>query len=495
MPATLKLKSRLARYRGRGDLEQVAVEDHAVVIRRGFVPGMEAECVLYVPAKYHEHLAGGAGEGTTGEAKAEGAAECVLDQLAKLATFKGAMSPLVALPDVHAGRDFPVGICAVFDAEAQDCVVLPQAIGPDINCGVRVWRTNIPLAGLQQRRREVLALVQQAVPVNDQPLPSRLNIKRVLSDGIDYLVELGLAGEPDQQGSEHRGKMPGSFKALGQKPRAAGLKQLGTLGSGNHYLEFQRVSEIYDPGAAGAMSLEADTVCVTVHTGSRGVGHRALTEFLASLPVEYLVDGVLAVPLHSAKGAEYLELVGAAANFAFCNRVVIGRAVEQALQQVFPGARLTLLGDSPHNIAKLETHDGRRRLVLRKGSTRVAPPGQDGEAGLFPGIGAPVSVGGSMSTGSYLLAAGEQSARTNFTTCHGSGRVLGRKAAKTAISVAETMEQLQAADVLVSAQNPGALSEESAKAYKSIDEVVNFCERSGISKKICRLLPIMVLKG
>ncbi|OAG32585.1 tRNA-splicing ligase RtcB [Nematocida displodere] len=470
-------------YQGSGDIKKIRETRNEVVLEQGFIQGMHTECILLVPEKYRENLLDGDKNMT------------VIDQIAQLATFPGACGPLVGLPDMHAGTEFPVGLCGVFDAADSACVVIPEAIGPDINCGVRMWGTNLLLSDFLPHREEVLDAIAIEVPINEQETASKLCIRQILERGIEYLVQEGLATEKDLLGTECGGRIPVSSHAvIGQKPRAKGLLNLGTLGSGNHYLEFQTVSQIFNEADAKALSLKQDSLCISVHTGSRGLGHRAFTEFCNDLRKES-DKKVLSVPLSSPKGQEYLSMVGAAANYAYCNRVIIGTKIEASLKKIIPGAKLHFISDVPHNIAQVETIGGGPKLVIRKGSTRVTSVADAQSALLYPSVGTPVSVGGSMSTGSYLIKGGKDSQKTCFTTCHGSGRILRRREAKREIPLAETLAQLQSSNVCIRTPNLSNLSEESEKAYKSIDEVVAFCEEAGISEKICKLSPVAVLKG
>jgi len=461
-------------YKGKGNVQFLKMRDEKVTVGKGFFENMKADCEIIVPDKYKKHLF-------------ISEEECVIDQIAKIATFPGVISPVIGLPDIHAGVVFPVGVCALFDAENPECVVLPEAIGSDVNCGVRVWKTNIKYKEFMEHRQQMMELVKSAVPVDENTEAEDLSIARILEEGLEYLVSLDILKKEDLERTENNGRVRISrSKAVGQSPRAKGEKHLGTLGSGNHYLEFQLVSEIYQEEAARRLGLEKDDICVSVHTGSRGLGFRAVTEFIKKIKERYPVGEVVSVPLNSKMGQEYLEVVGAASNFAFCNRAIIGKRIQKELQKVFPHAKMEIISDSPHNIAKIEDIDGKPRLVVRKGSTRVGSRG---------GEKSPVSVGGSMSTGSYLICAGENASSTNNTTCHGSGRIVRRKDAKEEISVEETLRQIDVAGALVHANNLQSLPEESEQAYKSIDEVAECCENQKISEKICRLLPLLVIKG
>ncbi|KAI5171917.1 tRNA-splicing ligase RtcB (3'-phosphate/5'-hydroxy nucleic acid ligase) [Nematocida sp. LUAm3] len=476
-----KLQELKSKYKGEGQLQHLTEESGKLVVGKGFLPNMQIDCTVYVPQEYWNNLV----EGTTNHT--------ALDQISRMATIPGVISPLSALPDAHAGKGYPVGISCVFDAEDANCQIPPEAIGGDVNCGVRIWRTNIKVEEFLKKRNIVLEEIRKAVPIYTHTSALDLDIKRILEEGLKYLLSCGLVEEKDLFCTEHNGSFDvKSYKIVGQSPRAKALLQLGTIGAGNHYLEIQTVSEIFNEEDAQALFLEKGTVCVSVHTGSRGVGARAILEFAK----EDESEGS-SILINSPRGARYLEMIKALANYGFCNRAIIGKRIEEALRKTFPEAEMEAISDSPHNLVTEEVRDGKRIISLRKGSTRVrqgAPMDSKGFSSC-PSSLPPIFVGGSMTTGGYLIKGGKNSQNTNYTTCHGSGRIIRRKDVHSHISLETTQEQIKSCDVLVLAESEKALSEESESAYKSIDKVVEYCEEMDISERVCKLLPLSVIKG
>lgn len=468
-------------------------EEDSVIILPEYRKNMRVSCRLFVPGSYREHLF----HRIAGDSAA--------DQIVKLATVRGIIDPVIGLPDMHAGKDMPVGVCAVFDAEDPECGVPVEAIGGDINCGVRLWNTGLTKGQFMMKREAIMKDIAAEVPIDVRAVHENVCIKSVLAQGIRYLIEKNMAKKEDAERTENGGCIPSPGPpALGQCPRARGAAQLGTLGSGNHYLEFQAVGSIYSPEDSVRLGISQDHVCVAVHCGSRGLGSRACKEFCDevrrnrtdskaqntnSASSFFGPEGPLTVPLHSKEGRKYLKIVSECANYAYCNRVLIGRSIEKVLAKYYPGAQLDVVCDVSHNMAQIEEKNGRSVLVVRKGSSRVSRPGTD----TAPGI--PVSVGGSMSTGSYLVSSSRSSHLTHYSTCHGSGRILPRKYARQEISLDATLQQLQRSDVHVVAKSSRTLPEESESAYKDIDCILEFCERTGISRRICRFSPLAVLKG
>ncbi|KAI5181592.1 tRNA-splicing ligase RtcB (3'-phosphate/5'-hydroxy nucleic acid ligase) [Nematocida sp. AWRm80] len=471
-------------YTGKGNVNYLSKKKDRLEIQVGFIPGMYVDCIIYTPEEYYKNLFD------------YDDSQTVIDQLAIMSTFDGAISPMVGLPDIHLGKGTAVGICGTYNADNPNCLIIPEAIGTDINCGVRFWRTNISLREFRAKEQLIMQQLEKRVFINELPLPSLLNIQRIVEEGLEYLQDLGLCTEKDLLATEYNGRLKVSaHTCIGQKPKANGLKHLGTLGSGNHYLEIQSVSKIHSPEDCAILGLEEEMICISAHTGSRGLGHRAFTEFMKTLGPEDIVNKKYAVPLESQKGKKYLEMVGAAANYAFCNRALIGNAVQEAFLEVFPSFSQEIISDMPHNLATVEKVNNQKILQIRKGSTKVEPPHPQDNKQLFPQIGRPVLIGGSMSTNSYLIKAGPNSQMTNYTTCHGSGRILRRKIAKETITLEKTLQQLNRSNIHIRAETLTRLPEESQDAYKDIDKIVSFCEEIEISTAICKLSPVAVFKG
>lgn len=451
-----------------------------LVVDRSAEKKMKTKLVLYVPEEYRKYLFEGE--------------DSAVEQMARVASIEGAMQPFAGLPDMHAGKGYPVGVCCTFDADNPECRIPFEAIGGDINCGVRFWKTDVPLDVFLQKRSSIMNRLKATVPVEAQAGASSLDMKQILERGLEYLAEVGLASDRDRKGTEKRGRYgASSHKLVSQKAKAKGRAQIGTLGGGNHYLEFHYVSETYCREDAQVLGLEPGTICVSVHTGSRGLGARASFEYSARH--RDIHPGPPTTPLHSPEGREYIDVVNAASNYAVCNRALIGRSIESALKENIPGCSMRFISDASHNIVERDVCGGKNVISIRKGCTKVYPPHHPCANGIFPEIGTPVYVGGSMTTGGYLIKAGPNSHRTNYSTCHGSGRIIRRKHAQENVSLEKTLAQIEKAGVFIHSSCPASLPEESEDVYKDIEKIVVFCEEEGISQRICKLLPLAVIKG
>lgn len=455
---------------------------------------------LFCPPEYYKHLSDGESGNT------------LIDQLIEVLYTPG-LAKLVALPDMHAGKIFPVGISAVYDLSIPECKIIPDLIGSDVNCGVRVWVTSITKERFLEKRDLVLSMVKEGIPIENREIGDgnsidspadgtiyqiegigTIDINRVIKEGIGYLVSNGMASDADQACTESLGAMEvASSSILSQKAKVRGMRQIGTLGNGNHYLEFQAVSEIFNAEVCKDLGVSMDSICVSVHTGSRGLGGRAVHEYITEYSRYKNSKGICEIPINSVPAMRYLQMVNACSNYAFCNRVLIGRSIKGILTQIFDDCSMQAISDSAHNVMRKEGS----MLLARKGSTKLQNRNSsenrcEKEEKKLPNV---VSVGGSMTTGSYLLETGPNSNDTNNTTCHGSGRIIRRKDAKFSISVDDTIKEIEDAGVVVSAGKKEHISEESSKTYKCINKVVEYCEAAGISNRVCRLIPIAVLKG
>lgn len=460
----------------------------------GAVPGMR------VPGRYFlsESLAATLEEGA-------------LRQLANVATLPGIVRCSLAMPDIHWGYGFPIGGVAAFDQE--EGVVSPGGVGFDINCGVRLLAT--PLAeGDLGEKAGVIEDLYRAVPVGvGARSPERLGkaeLRGMLEDGAASAVSRGLGLERDLERCEGRGRMEEADPtAVSEKALARGLPQAGTLGAGNHFLELQVVDEVYDPVAAAAFGIEAGTVAVMIHCGSRGLGHQVCTDYVRTLESAArrygiaLPDRQLAcAPIASPEGRAYFGAMAAAANYAWANRQTITHHVREVLGQRFGLAPedLPLVYDVAHNIAKFEEHDvdGQRGPVCvhRKGATRAFGPGTPGLPPGLDRVGQPVIIPGSMGTPSYVLRGTEEAMRLSFgSTCHGAGRVLSRSGAKRRFAGKAVREDLQRRGILVRAPSDAAIAEEAPGVYKPSGEVVRVVDAVGLGRLVTRLRPIGVIKG
>lgn len=437
-----------------------------------------------------------------------------LEQVANAATLPGIVKASFAMPDIHQGYGLPVGGVVATDVETG--VVSPGGVGYDINCGVRLLRTNLGAREVLPSLRQVVDGLYQAIPAGvGSRGPIKLSAgeeRRILETGARWAVEHQFGDSQDLLRIESNGCLAEADPdAVSPKAYERGKNQLGTLGSGNHFVEIQVVEEIYDDRAAEALGLFPEQVTVMIHTGSRGLGHQVCTDHLRRLEGAlrkfdiWLPDRQLAcAPLDSAEAVDYLGAMRAAANFAFANRQCLAHFTWEVFTRVLsvsPAALgMALVYDVAHNIAKLEEHevDGRRRqlLVHRKGATRAFPPHHPELVDAYREIGQPVLIPGDMGRYSYVLVGTEAAMRETFgSTCHGAGRVMSRTAAVKAARGRHIARELEGKGILVRATGRDALEEEMPEAYKDVKDVVNVVERFGISRKVARLRPIGVIKG
>jgi tRNA-splicing ligase RtcB (3'-phosphate/5'-hydroxy nucleic acid ligase) len=433
-----------------------------------------------------------------------------LDQLRNVATLPGVVDAVLAMPDVHQGYGFPVG--GVAATAPPDGVVSPGGVGYDINCGVRLLVTPLDADELGQRREALVHELARAVPAGmgrDARSPlSEPSLDRVLAEGPRALVEQEGIGMPeDVELTESGGRLPGADPAaVSERARQRGAQQLGTLGSGNHFLELQRVDELYDREAAAAYGLERGQVTVLIHSGSRGLGHQVCTDFVKRMDAALeryrirLPDRQLAcAPLSSPEGRKYLAAMAAAANFAWANRHAIAHRVRGAIAGVLgehAAERTRQVYDVAHNVAKVERHGQRELCVHRKGATRAFPPGSDDVPERYRAVGQPVFIPGSMGTASYVLAGRTGAMERSFgTVCHGAGRRMSRTGARRQVKGAELRQTLEQQGIVVRCPSNRGLAEEAPFAYKDVDRVVDVVERAGLAARVARLRPIGVVKG
>lgn len=434
-----------------------------------------------------------------------------LEQAVNVATLPGIVGPSLAMPDIHQGYGFPIGGVAAMDWD--EGVVSPGGVGFDINCGVRLVRTNLGVADVRARLKELIDQVFRDVPCGTggagQLKIGAKQLDDVLEKGARWMVENGYGNERDLEFCEENGAMDDADPArVSERAKERGGPQLGTLGSGNHFLEFQVVESIADEQAASAFGIEAGQVAVLIHCGSRGLGHQVCTDYLAEMGAAMkrhsinVADRQLAcVPIQSAEGEAYLSAMRAAANFAWANRQTILHFLRGSVQKVFgASARLDLIYDVCHNIAKREKHtvEGRKRTVLvhRKGATRAFAAGHRDLPGAYRRTGQPVLVPGSMGTASWVLAgAGGAMEDTFASVCHGAGRLMSRAAARKGRDVAQIRQSLEQAGILVRSETRDGILEEAPEAYKDVDEVIEVVVQAGLATKVARLRPLGVIKG
>lgn len=431
-----------------------------------------------------------------------------LQQLCDAATLPGVYGPVVGMPDIHAGFGLPIG--GVMATLAGGGVVSAGAVGMDINCGVRLLSTNIAADSLDKPTlRALVAAVEKRVPagIGRKSRHSKLcrnALPDVFCGGARYLVKRAYGRPEDLECIEEGGCLAGagvesvSARAL---ERAA---QLSTLGGGNHFLEFGRVEEIYDPFTAERFSLRAGMLTVLIHTGSRGFGHQICTEYTdvmakaaANYGIKLPAKALACCPIDSKEGRSYLAAMACAVNFAFANRQLITYDIRDAFQDILRRSDselgLDVVYDVAHNIAKFEEHFGEKLLVHRKGATRALPPGHRQNPVRYRDTGHPAIVPGSMNSPSYVLTGTEAVKETFCSVNHGAGRSLSRSAAKKNINRDEFIASM--GDVLLNTRNYQQLFDEAPKAYKDINDVVDTLAAIGLTKKIVRLQPLAVIKG
>lgn len=438
-----------------------------------------------------------------------------LNQVANVACLPGIVGPSLAMPDCHYGYGFAIGGVAAFDVD--EGIISPGGVGYDINCGVRLLRSNLTEEEVRPRLEELTGRLFREIPSGvGETGKVRLSadeLRRVLVRGAGWAVAQGYGSERDLEATEERGCLEGADPdALSPRALERGRPQLGTAGSGNHFLEIQRVDRILDPTAAPMLGIEAvGQITVMVHTGSRGLGHQVCDD---ALPVmqraadKYgirLPDRQLAcAPVRSPEGERYFAAMACAANYGWCNRQLITHWVRECFEQVL-GASTAQLGlelvyDVAHNVAKFEQHqvEGRvRRLcVHRKGATRAFGPGRPEVPAAYRDLGQPVIVPGDMGTASWLLLGTTTAMERSFgSTAHGAGRVLSRAAALKRQHGAQVAQRLGEMGILVRSAGKKTLAEEAPEAYKDVDRVVAVCAGAGISHPVARMTPIAVIKG
>jgi tRNA-splicing ligase RtcB len=440
------------------------------------------------------------------------------EQARNVACMPGIVGRSLAMPDMHWGYGFPIGGVAAFDPEAGG-VVSPGGVGYDINCGIRVIRTNLTLADIQNRIRDLVAALHRDVPAGvgsrGDILSDLSRAEGALVRGAQWAVEHGYGWPQDVEHCEERGALAGADVEIARRysPRAfeRGRNQLGTLGSGNHFLEISVVDEVFDPAVARAFGLFKDQIVLQIHSGSRGFGHQICDDFLKvmgeatrkygiSLPDRQLA----CAPVRSPEGQAYMAAMACAANYAWANRQCLTHLARQAfahaLKTTPEALDMQLVYDVAHNIAKMEKHrvDGRERLlcVHRKGATRAFPAGRPELPQDYRDVGQPVLVPGDMGRASYILVGLPLALEETWgSSCHGAGRVLSRSAAIKRGQGRNIRRELESKGIIVMSTERDILAEEMPEAYKDVSNVVDVMHGAGLCRKVVRLRPLGVVKG
>ncbi len=437
-----------------------------------------------------------------------------IEQLINATTLPGIVGYAIAMPDVHQGYGFPVG--GVAATALPHGVISPGAIGYDINCGVRLLASNLHAPEVEPYLNDLATNLYKTCPsgmgekggfgLTDREMDD------VLANGALWCLEHGLATEDDIEHSESNGRLSGATPgSVSKQAKDRGRNQLGTLGSGNHFLEVDQVTAIYDEETAQAYGLHEGQVVVLIHCGSRGLGHQVCTDHVRSLQQAVqryniaLPDRELVcAPLDSPEGVAYVGAMNAAANFAFANRQTLAALIRQSFAEVFAHSGLPYdlrqVYDVAHNIGKFETHAiGDRQVevcVHRKGATRAFPPGHGDIPASYRGVGQPVLVPGSMGTASYVLAGAADAMAQSFgSTCHGAGRMMSRTAAKKQVHGETLKQELNKRGIRIRVGSLSGLAEEAPFAYKAVEAVIEAVEGAGIARSVARLEPMAVIKG
>ncbi len=441
--------------------------------------------------------------------------EAVFSQITNVATLPGIIGEAACMPDGHSGYGFPIGGVAAIDPVAG--IISPGGIGFDINCGVRLLSTNLTYDEVHPKIKEIVDAFFRGIPsgVGSEGIISLSSGKfdDAMIGGVEWGVKNGYGDKNDIECCEENGKIAEADPAcVSNKARERGAHQVGSLGSGNHYLEIQvaHKGNIYDSETAKLFGIEVDnSIAIMIHTGSRGFGHQVATDYLRSFSSMQNNSGYIppdrelaCAPFHSDEGQSYFKAMNCAINIAFLNRQLIKHRVAEILFDIFgkkSGLRIETVYDVCHNTAKLETHkvNGKMKelLIHRKGATRAFPPGSREIPEKYRAVGQPVLIGGSMESGSYIMCGTEAAEKTFFTTVHGSGRVMSRHQAKSRFNGRELQKSMESRDIYIRTASYSGLAEEAGGAYKDVDEVVASAEKCGLGRIVAKLTPLGNIKG
>jgi tRNA-splicing ligase RtcB len=473
------------------------IDENRLEVPKDYKEGMRTNGIIYVDSVLEKELESGS-----------------IEQVANVATLPGIVGASMAMPDVHTGYGFPIGGVAAFDIK--EGIISPGGVGYDINCGVRLLRSNLKKNNVLPRKKELVDALYNSIPSG---VGSKGKIRlgpddeeKLLIKGARWAVENGLGDASDLERIESGGCMDGADPSLiSSRAYERGRAQQGTLGSGNHFLEVQYVDEIYDEKIANAIGLFKDQITVMIHTGSRGFGHQVCTDFLEVMGRAVQKYGIIlpdrelaCAPFNSPEAKDYFAAMKSAANYAWANRQCLMHWTREVFMSVFnmtpSELGLTLIYDVAHNIAKIEEHivNGQKKklIVHRKGSTRAFPPGHPELPAVYRNLGQPVLIPGDMGRASFVLIGTEGAMKETFgSTCHGAGRVMSRHQAIRQAKGRAIWREMEDRGIIVRAAGRETLAEEMSEAYKDISNVVDVVHNAGISKKVAKLKPIGVIKG
>ncbi|MBX7138685.1 MAG: RtcB family protein [Oligoflexia bacterium] len=436
-------------------------------------------------------------------------ADKALEQLVNVASMPGVERYVLGMPDIHQGYGFPVGGVAAI--RTADGVISPGGIGYDINCGVRLLLSENDRGEIQPLLSDLATQIQSNVPAGAGRagfFPLELpELRKVLNHGVEWAAQRGYAEERDLEVTEEYGRYrSASAEAVSEEALARGADQLGSMGSGNHFVEIQYVADILEPALANSFGLWQNQVCIMIHTGSRGLGHQVCKDYVrrmaaarASVVYQPPDRELACAPFGSAEGQSYFEAMAAAANFAWVNRQLITFQLRGIWKRALgrkKGSDLELLYDVSHNIAKLESYAGKQCIVHRKGATRSFGAGHPELPARFQSTGQPVIVPGSMGTASYVLCGDPDADLNSFgSCCHGAGRAMSRMRARKSVSFTELERTLAADGIVVRGDSAVGLIEEAPQAYKDVDQVIEVVKQNKLARPVVRLRPLAVIKG
>jgi tRNA-splicing ligase RtcB len=435
----------------------------------------------------------------------------VYEQATNVAMLPGIVKASYVMPDAHWGYGFPIGGVAAFDAD-QGGVVSAGGVGFDISCGVRTMLTGLTVADIRPVQKALADSLYRQIPAGVGSTGAitldAVEMDAMLTGGARWAVARGWGEARDLERIEENGCMAGAMpEHVSERAKERQRREMGTLGSGNHYLEVQAVAEIFDADLAKTYGLVPDEVVVTIHCGSRGLGHQIGTEFLKEMVVTAQAAGITlpdrelaCAPIHSEVGRRYLGAMRAGINCALANREILGHFARRVFEHFFPGHDLSLLFDVSHNTCKVEPHavDGKPRplFIHRKGATRAFGPGHESLPAALRAAGQPVLIGGSMGTGSYILAgAATAEAKAFSSACHGAGRAMSRHAALRQWSGRKIVDDLAVRGILIRSPSTRGVAEEAPGAYKDVGAVVAAAEHAGLARRVARLTPLVCIKG
>ncbi|MCP6718404.1 MAG: RtcB family protein [Patescibacteria group bacterium] len=434
-----------------------------------------------------------------------------LEQVINVSTLPGIVKYSLAMPDIHTGYGFVIG--GVAATKLTDGVISPGGVGYDINCGMRVLKSEFNEKEIKPYIDKLATEIQKQVPSGlgkGRKVKLDINsINRILEQGAKALVDKGYGHDQDLENCEASGNLKSAnISNVSDKAKNRGRDQVGTLGSGNHFIEVQRVDTIFDENIAEVFGLFKGQIVIMIHTGSRGLGHQIASDYIRvmmeAMP-KYNINlpdrELAACPINSDEGKRYLSAMACGANYAWANRQMIAHSVREAWKSVLgnKATPLHMLYDVAHNIAKIEEYEinGRKikLCIHRKGATRAFPPNHPEIPEKYKKVGQPVLIPGSMGTASYILAGRKEGEQSFYSTCHGAGRTMSRKQALRTISGQNVVKQLKQKGIIVKCQSSRGIAEEAPLAYKNIDNIVNVVHNAGLVKKVARLAPLAVIKG